>query len=148
MPDQYAKVEDLEKIVRALNARLRALEVRDPSAGIIATGWTALVFVNNWANFGSGFSGGEWCKDIFGFVYVRGLIKRTSGSHANGETIATLPVGARPAGSVLFNQRTNSGTVRIDVNTAGSIIIWDDPAPSPGLAESYTSLAGIHFRTT
>lgn len=34
MPDQYVQAADLEMIVRALSARLRSLETRDPSAGI------------------------------------------------------------------------------------------------------------------
>jgi hypothetical protein len=85
------------------------------------SGWTALSYVNSWADYGAGWSTGAYCKDQFGFVHLKGLIKNGT----VGATIATLPAGYRPAYRQLFgcvSYTTGYVMGRTDVDTSGNII--------------------------
>lgn len=126
------------------------VEVIAPSGLTLAVpAWTSISsYSNNWAQYApvSDWATAQWWKDPFGVVHLKGLVKRTSGTHTSFETMATLPAGSRPPERLLFNARCQGGTVRVDVAPDGTIQIVDDPVS--GTPEGYTSLDGITFRTT
>lgn len=133
---------DLEKIVRAITSRLRVLETQEHSHK--PAGYTTVVFSNGWTDYGPPFAPCRWTKDASGIVVVEGLTYKSPAVHVNGDLIATLPVGARPALQLIFNARVAGGTTRLDVGTGGQILLYDDGAvASP---EVWLSLASIRFR--
>ena len=93
--------------------------------------WTALPYTTGattWADFVTGGHQVGQYKKFGDLVFLRGLVKRTSGS---GTTIATLPSGYRPASYVqLYNALTDGGAVRVDVNTDGTITLPGGGSPA------------------
>jgi len=84
--------------------------------------WTSLPFQNSWQNYGTGFPTLQYTKDTDNVVTVRGLVK--SGSTTGGVTIAgPLPAGYRPSGQALMAVASNDVFGRVDVTTAGNIIV-------------------------
>jgi len=98
---------------------------QDPASGVVvgslsATGfgaWTNLSFGTGWTNFASGWQTGQYRK-IGDMVYLRGLVKRTSGSSL---TVTTLPTGHRPPGDLLFDVISNDLLGRVNILTTGAI---------------------------
>lgn len=72
-----------------------------PSGGVVAVPtsgegvWTALPYAAGWADYGGGHPAGQYMR-LNGFLYIRGLIKRTGANAAIATPIFTLPVGFRP----------------------------------------------------
>lgn len=111
----------------------------------ILPAWTGLVYSNTWVDFGGSDATGAWFIDSIGVVHLRGLLKRT-GAPAGNETIATLPVGARPAAEETFLASISGGNSTVYVSTDG-IIHWSATG-SVGTPQTFLSLSGITFRTT
>lgn len=88
---------------------------------------------SGWVDFGGGFAGAQYQTSFDGWVTVTGLVK----SGTDG-TILTLPVGSRPAETLIFQTFTAAGTCRVDVLADGRILLANSSA-------AYTSLAGISF---
>lgn len=84
--------------------------------------WTALAYGTGWTNFGGGFAVGAYLKDALGFVHLKGVVARTSGT---GMLIATLPAGYRPAESRAWVVHAFNGTTfsegRVDLTSAGAL---------------------------
>lgn len=87
--------------------------------GVIGTGWSNLSFGSGWTDYGSGFMPGSY-KKVGDLIFLRGLVKRTSGS---GTTITTLPSGYRPPAQLLFAVHTNTGLGRVDIDTSGNVTL-------------------------
>ena len=107
--------------------------------GTLGTTWTNLdsYFAAGWGHYGSGYANGQF-KKVGDLIILRGLVKRSSGSSA---TIATLPSGYRPSGTVVFKADSGSAHARIDISSSGEVIlIVGDPT-------NYVSLSGIVFST-
>lgn len=102
------------------------------------TAWIALPFAAFWGNFGSGHRQCQY-RRRGGVVELRGLAIIASGG---GFTMATLPVGFRPAEIELYAVMTTDGSnVRLDVNPNGTIVLtWPTIT-----ATDWISLAGITF---
>ncbi len=74
-------------------------------AGVLATdpSWVAFALVNNWSNYGGGFQVARYRK-VGGIVHIEGLVKNpVTASVQPGSVIATLPVGYRPALTLIFD---------------------------------------------
>lgn len=96
----------------------------------------SLTLLNNWVNYGPGFTNATYYKDRTGVVHLEGLIK-------SGTTgiIANLPAGYRPSGSLLFIAVNGYGAfARIDVTADGNVVVSDP------YTTGYLSLSGITFR--
>lgn len=104
----------------------------------ITPSWTAPTFAAGWTNYGGGFNAAGYYKDKFGFVHLKGLVKRTSGSSV---AIFTLPSGFRPIGRMLYVVRTDTGAGRIDILNDGDVRL-----ESGGVA--YVQLDGLYFPHT
>jgi len=63
--------------------------------------WTALPFAAGWADYGGGFQPCQYMKRN-GFLYIRGLVKRTGANVAALTPICTLPAGFRPQASLAY----------------------------------------------
>lgn len=96
-------------------------------------------YVNNWADYGSGFRNGGYWKDTDGMVHLTGLIKKTSGS--NPSVAFTLPTGYRPYDNVAVSIADASGAFHAcDISSAGVVTI------GTGASTSWVSLTGISFK--
>ncbi len=135
-----------------LDRRLRALEGQQNRPTV----WTALALAANWTNYSvspTTFALAQYTRDALGFIVVRGLVQKTT-AWANGDTIATLPAGSRPAatnGEELFTVNgfdTGAGVAvfRVDACDDGTLRLLNaiPNIASPGTL-SYLSLAGIRF---
>lgn len=69
--------------------------------------------MNNWLNYGSGWSSFEYAKDTSGTVFLKGLIKDGTLTGSGDSTVFRLPVGYRPTETRLF-----------------TISYWDAAAPT------------------
>jgi hypothetical protein len=70
-------------------------------ATAVVGGWTAFSFSNNWSDVtslsGAGYEAAAWRHDLYSnALQFRGFIWRTTGTPSGAETVATLPVPARP----------------------------------------------------
>lgn len=81
--------------------------------------WTNLTYNTGWADYGSGFQGGQYRK-IGDLIYFRGLCKRTSGAET---TITTLPDLHRPPATLLFDVQSNAALGRVDISTTGVLAL-------------------------
>jgi type II secretory pathway pseudopilin PulG len=82
--------------------------------------WNNLTLLNGWVNYDvNTYTTASYTKGADGIVSVRGLVK--SGTTTTDTVIATLPVGYRPAQSVLATADTNSTYGRVDIDTSGNI---------------------------
>lgn len=98
--------------------------------------WTGLSFGSGWTNYGSGYQDAQY-KKVGDLVFLRGTVKRTSGSST---TIGTLPSGYRPAS---YNQHivSSSGTFgQVDIANTGVMFLIAGTS-------SLISLNGIFFST-
>jgi hypothetical protein len=93
------------------------------SASVTIPQWVPLVLQNAWANYGSTYSTAAYTMTKDGVVVVKGLIKRT-GSPVSNETLANLPEGYRPNGTLIFGTSTDSNVgARVDVKSTGEITV-------------------------
>jgi len=102
-----------------VNARVTSLN----SAGASSYGtsnvtiplWNPLALQNGWNDYSADFASAGYTKTSAGLIVLKGLVKAGSG------TIGYLPVGYRPAMSVMFENSTNQVGGRLDVRADGSI---------------------------
>jgi hypothetical protein len=90
------------------------------------TAWSSLSYATGWAGYGSPYGTGRYRLNARGGVDLRDLVRRTAATTiANGETVATLPVGYRPATSIQWKQLAGDagGVVSVNVNTNGTITL-------------------------
>lgn len=106
----------------------------DASAGALEA-WIAPTLTSPWVNFGGVFQAAKYRKTSEGLVMISGVV--TGGS--SGSTIFTLPVGYRPAASLLFASMSNYAIARLDVTAAGAV------SAVTVSAGSWCSLEPIHF---
>jgi len=106
--------------------------------GTLGETWSNLSFASGWGNYGSGYTDGQY-KKVGDFVFLRGLVKRTSGSST---IIATLPSGYRPSGREMYLAVSGNSGDRVDITTAGelTIVAGTDTA-------TFTRLNGMFFST-
>lgn len=92
-----------------------------------------------WTDFGGGYLNGQYWKDSLGLIHLEGGCKRTAGA---GTTIAVLPSGYRPSGTIEFPVATSgAATVAVvQIDSSGNIIMVSGNA-------AFISLQGLHFRT-
>lgn len=104
-----------------ITAAIMNTHVRDNIEELDPTdGWTALTLQNGWVNYGGGWATAAYRKAA-GIVYVRGLIR--DGSTPAGTTITTLPVGYRPADTLMAFVNNGPGSLigRNDYYADGTI---------------------------
>ena len=85
--------------------------------GVIGTGWSNLSFGSGWTDYGGSYQTGQ-VKKVGDLIFLRGLVKRTSGS---GATITTLPSDHRPPAQLLYGVHTNTGLGRVDIDSSGNV---------------------------
>ena len=87
------------------------------------TGWTSLSLVNGWTWYSSTgiFATPAYTKAADGIVSLKGLI--TAGTATADTTFASLPVGFRPSGRLIFEVANNSAAGRVDVLPDGQVRI-------------------------
>ena len=113
-----------------INTRLIALET--------VPAFQAPTFLTGWGDVGSPYATAGYTKDAMGFVHLRGLIKRSSGTGGN---IFALPVGYRPSALLQFPARCGDDTMcLIHVNSHGNVDFGGTGSPAASL-----TLDGIIF---
>jgi hypothetical protein len=125
----------------ALAAQISALQsdVLNAKAASTAPAWVAPVLNTGWRNFESA---GLWqvagyTKDAMGFVHLRGMVTRESGSD---DVILTLPEGYRPEKQEMFPQAISANWGRVTVYPDGTV-----HCPSMYDPSHYLNLSGIVF---
>lgn len=101
--------------------------------------WQNLAFLNGWVRYSTGFQPFSF-KMLGNQVLLRGLVKSGTATH-----IGTLPVGARPMNSSIFNQKCSGGSTRVDITAQGAIIITLSGGDVVGAPATWTSLEAITF---
>jgi hypothetical protein len=103
------------------------------------TGWINMPLANGWGTWDAGGWGVPQYRRKDGWVSFRGLI---SSMTATTDTMATLPVGFRPAdyGNNMFVASYDTGTRNVNITSGGSIHAY-----SPGRGASYWSLMPVTY---
>lgn len=120
--------------------RLVELETREDASSVTDTGWLDLTYNTGWGDFGTGageYYGAQY-RRVNDIVYMRGLVKRTSGS---SYTIGTLPSGFRPLKRPLYPSNQGGAFGRVDIEDDGQVIA------NSGGGVTYVALDGIWFST-
>lgn len=81
--------------------------------------WVAPTLQNNWSNYNGTFTTAGYTKTSAGMVVLKGLVK--AGVIGCTTPIATLPVGYRPEGKLIFENSSNSAAGRLDIDLNGEI---------------------------
>ena len=99
--------------------------------------WSSLNMNSGWLEYGYDWVSNGYRRTSDGVVTLKGLVKKTSAVNG-GETLATLPVGYRPAQTLIFNTSTDSNVAtRLDITVNGDIHVWG--------SQNWLSLSGINF---
>lgn len=126
-----------------IERRLRQLEARITTAPAATSDWVAPTLLNSWADYGGPEMLSGYCKDVSGFVHLRGLVKR-GGSGIIRQVMFVLPAGFRP------DKESNHAVVafnkfaRLTVQANGEVYVESHDSPTP---ESFVSLDGVTFDT-
>ncbi len=91
------------------------------------------VFSGTWSNYDTTFNTAAFFKDLHGVVHLKGMVKGGSG------TIYTLSAGYRPAMTELLSTHASGGIGRIDITTAGAVVLQAG-------TNSYVTLDSLSFR--
>jgi hypothetical protein len=85
--------------------------------------WQTLALQNSWVAWGAPFASSQYQLDLNGRLYLRGLIK--GGAVTDGTVLATLPYAPsfEIATIALGNNGSAYSPVRLDVTTAGNILL-------------------------
>ena len=137
LPDGTAFSEEAEREVRRLTYALARsfLKVED---------WKRPNFLNSWTDFNTAtHMAVGYMKDPFGFVRLRGLIKRTVAGYAS-IPMFNLPEGYRPVSSSNFAVVGNNQFARLEVYANGDVAIVAAVSATP---EGFVSLDGVSFDT-
>lgn len=114
-----------------------------PSSPTAVEAWTAPTLNTGWAAYpGGAFHEPGYMKDLMGFVHLRGLAQRTSGT--NG-TLFTLPAGYRPTKIVILPGYVDGNfgdTDVVRVNSAGDVYLTFNAAGNKDVG-----LDGLYFDT-
>jgi hypothetical protein len=86
-------------------------------------------FLNSWVNFGAPHNNAAYCKDVMGFVHLRGYL--VSGTVSTESFV--LPLGYRP----VKNEYQHGAHGRIDILPDGKVMMY--------VPTSYASIDGITF---
>ncbi|CAL2093899.1 Head domain of trimeric autotransporter adhesin [Tenacibaculum sp. 190524A05c] len=73
-------------------------------------------------------------------VYLEGMVRKNT-AISNGDIIMTLPVGFRPQKTRIFTVQTENGSIRVDVNPSGTVVV----ATGFNINQNWISLDGITF---
>ncbi|MDB5179618.1 MAG: hypothetical protein JWN12_250 [Candidatus Saccharibacteria bacterium] len=119
-----------------VNARVTAINSAGNSgygtSSVTIPLWTSFALQNSWTDYSPPFASAAYTKTSGGVIFLKGMIRSGSG------TVATLPVGYRPAMSVMFETSSNQAGSRIDVRSDGTINL------AVG-SNAWVSLDGIEF---
>ncbi|MFJ5886872.1 hypothetical protein [Streptomyces californicus] len=123
-----AMLEDGTTSAASILGKLYVSDSIEVGSGIVFAdpGWNSLSFGTGWTGYGTTFGSGRFRAMPDGSVVVRDLAKRTATTTlVNGEIIATLPTGYRPAITFQVNQWVGAGpgggSLSVNVNSAGQI---------------------------
>lgn len=98
-------------------------------------------FATNWEDYGGSYATTTISKSSNGIVHLEGLVRRTSSTSTSGDTMFTLPTWARPQSRRIYECPSASGTIRVDINTTGTVTAL---AAVP--ANDWVSVSGLNFR--
>jgi prepilin-type N-terminal cleavage/methylation domain-containing protein len=119
-----------------VNARVTAINGAGSSGYGTSTAtiplWTPLALQNSWVDYSPPYTSAGYTKTSGGLIVLKGMVRTGSG------TIGYLPVGYRPAMSIMFENSTNQAGGRVDVLANGAINL------SVG-SNAWFSLDGIAF---
>jgi hypothetical protein len=104
------------------------------------TAWTGFSYSNGWGDFGSSFQTGQYHKDNWGNVTLRGVL--ADGTQTSGTVIFTLPAGFRPVtanGTIISCLQGNSGITRINVTQSGQVSLGST------VTGTFVSVEGTQF---
>ncbi len=73
-------------------------------------------------------------------IYLEGLVRKNA-AVSNSDTIMTLPEGYRPQKTRIFSVETENGSMRVDVNPNGTVLI----ATGFNINQNWVSFDGITF---
>jgi hypothetical protein len=122
------------------------LTVATAGSTIAQEAWTAVSYGTGWADYSVGYLGVSYMKDSLGFIHIRGMAKKTSGT---ADLVFTLPAGYRPANRLIFSaQAYDYGTGytygRVDVQTNGKVTVENPGTLAVG---DWVSFGAINFDT-
>lgn len=123
MSDTTTQGAFVDKLQDELRAALSTLGINPQgvlatvAAAVAPTAWTAVSFLNSWANFG-GYQGLTYRK-VGDMVQVRGTISHPSGG--SGTVVANLPSGFRPPANIEMVVKAGGGTGYLTIAGTGDM---------------------------
>ncbi|WP_298543361.1 hypothetical protein [uncultured Aquimarina sp.] len=79
-------------------------------------------------------------RKVSNIVYLEGMCRKNAAIN-NADTVMTLPVGFRPTKTRIFSVETENGSIRVDVNANGTVLV----ATGFNVNQNWISLDGITF---
>lgn len=136
---------NIHTYAKATNAWAGMIKVNEDgsiytSGGIVNEARKAPTLLNNWANYGDGFTPASYWKDANGVVHITGLIR--NGTVAKDTVLFNLPAGYRPFGAEIMTVQNGDNTFRrISILVNGNVILG-----SSTFTTGWLSLANISFK--
>lgn len=130
----------LQKIVASVQSILTSLSFLD--------GWHPVTFLNSWKNYGSGVDEAAYTADIFGRVYLRGLVARGVAGYGTNVPIFALPSKYSPKKAKYFFVLVNPNQGgRLDIEPNGNVSLSAVPSFADPNPEVFVSLESVSFDT-
>ena len=105
--------------------------------------WHDMILENSWVLYSASYFTPSYCKDVNGFVHLRGLVKNGSSQTAD---ITSLPVGYRPSKIEILTGMTYGGDqCRVQIEVDGDIHGVSAAVGDGGMATNWVSLSGLIF---
>ncbi len=121
-------------------AQTGTIRASSPNNNSTVTGdvvWSSLNMASGWTEYGYEWVSNGYRRTSDGLVTLKGLVKKSSAVNG-GETLATLPVGYRPAQTLIFDTSTDPNVpTRVDITASGQIKVWG--------SQNWISLTGLNF---
>lgn len=117
--------------------------------GIYIEPWRDVTFQSGWVDYGADSGDQQWNtvqfrKDVFGTVYLKGLIRRLDTASSN--ILFILPADYRPSKSAIFSS-ANHFNEHDDIILVRSNGVVEMQGRAPGDSYSWISLDNIYFHT-
>lgn len=87
--------------------------------------WQIVYLQNGWVDYGGAYETSSYHKDSDGYVHFRGLIK----SGTNSTVVFQLPVGFRPAKSLMMPITSNNKPATMTIAADGNVYLSEQADP-------------------
>ena len=122
------------------------ISIQSKSDHFHTVSWIDMVLENAWFNYSNNYITPSYCKDVNGFVHLRGLIAHTPAGTTSTQDITSLPTGYRPSKRIILVGLTSGGhQCRVNIREDGDVFGSGTVVGNGAMSTNWVSLYGLLF---